>query len=158
MTGSAGAASQTFSIQSQAQIPTILELAISQTGASELRFGNIRPSALDATEAGPLSIIIDVTSNIGSRYQVTQAISGPLLNASGDEITPDHLTFTTTSTHSTGSAVGSPTVVVASSQAIYTSNPQGASDSIRADYKLTIPPSQAPGDYSAQMTYTVSSL
>ena len=138
-------------------VETILELTISQEGQSELRFGNIRPSAIDATEAGPIIMLIEVKSNSGDRYQVTQTISSPLENSEGDKIDLDHLRFTTSSSKSNGGVVSSPTPVSASSQVIFTSDPQGTSDTISAQYMLSVPPSQAPGDYSTLLTYTVSS-
>ena len=141
-----------------AYITPLLELAISQTGQSELRFGNIRPSAIDTIEVGPLTILIEVKSNTGDRYQVTQTINSALENAEGDKISLDHLKFKTSSAKLNGTAVASPTPVSASSQIIFTSDAQGTSDTISAEYTLAIPPSQAPGDYSALLTYTVSSL
>jgi len=141
----------------RATIDTILELTVSQEGQSELRFGNIQPSAIDATEAGPIGMLIEVNSNSGEPYQVTQTISSPLENSEGDKIDLDHLRFVTSSSKSNGGVVSSPTPVSASSQVIFTSDAQGTSDTISAQYMLSVPPSQAPGDYSTLLTYTVSS-
>ena len=69
----------------------------------------------------------------------------------------DQLKFKTTSSKLKGSTIDSPMPVSASSQIIYTSDVEGASDTISAEYTLTVPASQAPGDYSALLTYTVSS-
>ena len=141
-----------------AYIAPLLELAISQTGQSELRFGNIRPSAIDTTQVGPITLLIDVKSNTGDRYQVIQTINSALENSEGDKIDLSNLRFKTSSIKSNGIAIASPTPVSASSQIVFTSDAQGTSDTISAEYTLTVPASQAPGDYSALLTYTVSSL
>ena len=141
-----------------ASIGPILELTIAQEGQSELRFGNIRPSAIDTTEVGPMIMLVEVKSNSGERYQVTQTINSALENSEGNKIDLDHLKFKTSSLKSAGIAVSSPTTVSASSQIIFTSDAQGSGDTIQAEYTLAVPPAQAPGDYSALLTYTVSSL
>ncbi len=152
------AATKTVVADTRAFIAPLLELSISQEGQSELRFGNIRPSAIDTIEAGPIAVLIEVRSNTGNRYQITQTINSALVNAEGNQMSFDQLKFKTTSSKLKGSTIDSPTPVSASSQIIYTSDAEGASDTITAAYTLTVPPSQAPGDYSALLTYTVSSL
>jgi len=146
------------STNTTASIAPLLELAISQTGQSELRFGNIRPSAIDVTQVGPITLLIEVKSNTGDRYQVTQTINSALENSEGDKIDLERLKFKTSSLKPNGTTIASPTPVSVSSQIIFTSDAQGTSDTISAEYTLTVPPSQAPGDYSALLTYTVSSL
>ena len=152
------AETKTVTTSTRASIGSILELTISQAGQSELRFGNIQPSAIDSKETGPVVILIDVKSNTGERYQITQNINSTLENADGNQIDIANLKFKTSSASSSGTGIGSPTAVSTASQVIFTSDSQGASDSIKAEYTLTIPPAQAPGDYSALLTYTVSSL
>ncbi len=149
---------QSVEVHTQADIPVVLELAIEQTGQSELRFGNIQPSATQTTVSSPVLIVIHVTSNLGTSYQVTQAISNDLQNANGDQINLVNLKFKTTASKTTGTVIATPAPVSKSSQTIFISDANGNSDTINAEYTLTIPPSQAPGDYSALLTYTVSSL
>jgi hypothetical protein len=152
------AETRTIMTDAKASIGSILELSISQEGQSELRFGNIRPSAIDSITVGPVRILVEVNSNSGERYQVTQSIGGPLENVEGNQIGLDHLKFQTSASNSNGYVVSSPTAVSASPQIIFTSDTQGRSDTIAAEYTLTVPPSQEPGDYFALLTYTVSSL
>lgn len=152
------AQNQDLSVNTKADIPTILELAIEQSGQSELRFGNLHPSALQTTEAGPVTVIIHVTCNIGDSYQVTQSISNALENTEGKEIDSENLKFTSVSLKTKGTVVSQPTPVTKSAQIIFVSDASGSSDTIKAEYTLTVPASQAPGDYSAIFTYTVSTL
>ena len=152
------AESLNVSVNTTVSIPTILELKIEETGQSELHFGNIRPSTIQATEAGPVIVKIHVTSNIGETYQVTQAMSNPLENAQGVQLGSDNLKFKTTAAKTAGTVIATATPVTKNIQTIFISDLKGTSDTIQAEYTLTVPPSQAPGDYSALLTYTVSSL
>ena len=147
---------KTLITDSKAVIGPVLELTISQQGQSELKFGNIRPSALGPTEAGTVLMIIDVKANTGERYQVTQVMSGPLENAEGRKLGLEYLKFKTAGSKSNGAGIATPTNVSASAQVIFTSDANGSSDTITAEYTLTVPPSQEPGDYSSLLTYTVS--
>lgn len=149
---------KTIITDAKAHIGAVLELTVSQKGQSELKFGNIRPSAIHTTEVGPVVMQIEVKSNTGERYQVTQTMNSALENAEGSKMAAEHLKFKTASSKSNGAVVSEPTPVTAAAQVIFTSDTQGSSDTISVEYTLTVPPSQAPGDYSALLTYTVSSL
>lgn len=153
----AQAETRTITADSKASISPILELSISQQGQSELKFGNIRPSAIETVQAGPVTIIVQVNSNSGERYQVTQAVGSELSNADGETIPSSNLQFKTSSAHG-GFPISTLTPVSDASQIIYTSDTAGNSDTISAEYTLSVPESQAPGDYSGLLTYTVSSL
>ena len=152
------AETKTITANSQATIAPVLELTLSEAGQSELRFGDIRPSALGPIEAGPVLIVIEIKSNTGERYQITQMVNGSLKNSAGDEIAPEQLKFQTTALKSAGKTVPTETAVSASAQIIFESDTLGSSDTIEARYTLTVPPSQAPGDYSALLTFTVSTV
>ena len=156
--GTARAQTKTVTAISQAQITPVLELTVSQAGQSELRFGNIQPSAIDSIEAGPVLIVLNVNSNTGERYQVTQMVNGTLRNVTGDEIPQEQLKFQTTALKSEGKYVADITPVTASPQIIFESDALGSSDTIEARYTLTVPTAQAPGDYSALLTFTVSTV
>ena len=151
------AASKTATIRSQAHINDMLELTISSSGASELRFGNIRSSP-NSIKTEPITIVVSVISNTGQRYQVSQLLNGALENAQGDRILPEHLQFTTASENLTGTVISDPTGLIPGPQTIFISNSAGSSETIRAQYTLSPPPYQAPGNYSALLTYTASAL
>lgn len=149
---------QSLAALSRAAVETILELRISEEGQSELKFGNVLPSLTQQTSTGPMIINLRVNSNIGERYQVTQSLSGPLENQDGAKIDAEFLKFTTSSGNANASVKSSPEPVSTTTQTIYISDDKGTSDSIKAEYNLTVPANQAPGDYSALITYTVSSV
>ena len=152
-----GASKQATAITS-ASVPGILQLSLSQNTQSELRFGNISSSILGPTLSTPQSIQIEVTSNTGVKYILTHTASGPLDNGQGQSIPLADLQFRTVAANGTGTAVPSFTATIPSAQTVFSSNEQGTSETVSAEYQLTVPPAQAPGDYSAFITYTVSSV
>lgn len=145
-------------LESKASIVPILELTISEQAQSELKFGNVSTSILGPTVTNPKNVLLVINSNSGSKYVVTQSLSGGLENGQGQAIGLENLKFKTTSTNGTGSPVNALTTVTPAAQTVFASDEQGTSETISAEYQLTIPPSQAPGDYSALITYTVSSV
>lgn len=151
------AASKTATIRSEAFIKDILELSVSQTGQSQLSFGNVESSS-SPQELGPLRVTLIVTSNSGERYQVTELLSGPLANSNNDEIAVENLKFSSTSERSPGTGVPSPIPASTSSQTVFISDSVGSSDTINVEYMLTAPANQPPGDYSMTLTYTTSAL
>ena len=151
------AASKTVTIRTDASIQGTLELAISQSGQSELRFGNVVSSPTPTTE-GPLTVDINVISNTGERYQVDQFLNEVLENENGDQIAIENLKFKTSSERSVGTVIATPISASAAAQTIFVSDSIGTSDLISAEYTLTTPAFQAPGNYSMSLTYTVSAL
>jgi len=142
----------------KATIIPILELAISQEGQSELKFGDILPSGAGPTTSLPKTIVVEIKSNTGERYQVTQKLAWPLQNAAGDGIELENLKFRSSSAGGSGSPVTDFTPATDSAQTVFISDNAGTGEVVSIEYELTIPPAQAPGDYSSLLTYTVSSL
>jgi hypothetical protein len=152
------AANASVVVNMQAEVPVSIQLSVSPQGQSELRFGNIQPSLLETTEAGPIIVSVQVQTNAGQKYQVTQAVSGSLQNSNGDTISSNNLQYKSTALKSGSTAVASYTGVTGPSQTVYISNDQGDEDTISAEYKLTVPASQPAGDYSTLLTYTASTI
>ncbi len=151
-------ASKSVLSQTKATIAPILELTVAEQGNSELKFGSIRPSALDPTVAGPITVQINVVCNSGERYQVSQATTGPLSNLTGAKIDLEKITFRSAGAKTAGTGVSVLSPISESAQVIFTSDASGTSDSVLTEYYLNVPPAQEPGDYSTNMIYTVSTL
>ena len=153
---SAFAESVSVTVNAQASVGPTLQITLSEGGSSELRFGNIRPSAVDTTQAGPITVKIKVDCNTGEKYQVTQALNDSLMNAQGDQISAEQLTFKSSGTTTSGTGIPDFLPSSSSSQVIFVSDNKGTGDTVSAEYSLLVPPGQAPGDYSAFVTYTAS--
>ena len=134
------AASRQVTMISSASVVPVLQLSLSQNVQSELRFGNIASSALGPTISTPQTIHVEVMSNTGVRYALSHAASGPLQNALGHNIPLDNLQFHSTSLNGTGTAVIGTTSMTASAQTIFSSNEQGAGETISVEYQLVVPP------------------
>jgi hypothetical protein len=148
---------QNTAVTAKAEIPTILELNISEQGQAELNFGVIRPLADQPAELGPIVIKVDVRSNIGSRYIVSHVMNRRLENGAGDTIPSENLKFTSTPEQTRGTGVAAPMAMGTQAQTVFLSDEAGSSDTIDLEYRLTVPPAQPPGDYATLLTYTVSS-
>ena len=142
----------------KAVISPVLELAISQEGQSELKFGDILSSALGPTDSTPKTIVVEVKSNTGERYQVSQKLAGPLENSQGNRIDLENLKFKSRSAGGTGNSVADLVPAADAAQTVFISDDAGTGEMIFIEYELTIPPTQPAGDYSSLLTYTVSSL
>ncbi len=147
----------TAAVSTSAKINQALELTVAQSGQSEIHFGTIQSSDT-STKLGPFTFTVDVYSNTGQRYEMTQLINSPLQNIAGDKIPTKNLTFKTSSTRSAGTAITTPAATSDKTQTIFVSDNKGTSDTIVVEYMLEAPANQPAGDYSALLTYTVSVL
>ena len=154
----AQAATQSILLSTTANVVPILELSLSESAQLELKFGSINSSGLGPVLSEVRTIQVNVLSNTGNQYILTQSLDGPLQNTGGDTIAVNNLSFRTKAVNSTGTPIPAFTPASASAQTIFSSDNQGTAENISADYQLYIPPLQAPGDYSALITYTVSSV
>lgn len=152
------AVSTTVTIGSKASVTPTIELMVQGQKESELRFGNIAPSAASETVSGPMTMKVEVKSNTGERYQVTQNLANPLQNETGVAIPLENLSFTSRSENAGGTITEAPTKLISNHQTVYISDAQGKSATILIDYTLNVPANQAPGNYSATITYTASTL
>jgi len=151
------AENKSLAITSTAQVDSVFELSISQQGTAELYFGEITPMDTPSVRTASQLILLEINSNNGERYQVTQTTSGALENSEGKIIPLENLKFKTSSKKSLESATADFTSLTPESQTVFISDNQSANDTISIEYQLTIPPFQAPGNYTTLLTYTVSS-
>lgn len=152
------AATTTASAQAHAEIIPVLELKVSDQATSELKFGNITPSAIQSVMSPVKKINLDIRSNTGEPYIVTQSFSGPMQNTQGSTIDLEKLKFRAIPSGGQGSGVNTFTNSSSAAQTIYRSNETGQSQTVQLEFQLEVPVAQAPGDYSAFLTFTVSTI
>ncbi|MCX7927951.1 MAG: hypothetical protein N2606_07475 [Candidatus Omnitrophica bacterium] len=123
-------------------------------GGFELRFGSISASQQTISK----ELIINITSDIGSQYQVVQTLLDPLTNTEGVTIKPHQLTvFTLRGSNLFGSLrLSDPTEVSLTRNILYTSDSNGSSDSFRLVYSLSGPFS--PGFYKGRFAFTLEPI
>lgn len=156
--GTASAASTTVTVGSKASVAPTIELIVQGQKDSELRFGDVLPSASGESTTGPMTMRVEVQSNTGERYQVTHHLNNPLQNESGIAIPLENLSFTSKSSHSKGTVYESPVELTPEQQTVFISDAAGMGDTVFIDYSLKVPAKQAPGNYSTTITYTASTL
>ena len=153
------AESDSKTVQVSATILPRLELSVSPETGEGIVFGAIEQPAPGSEASRSVSVHLNVFSNLGHPYQVTQAIRRPLTNADGQRIPERQFRVSTRDAglgvlgveHPTPLTPGVPTT-------LYTSNERGKSDRFSADYTLTVTPETPAGDFGTEILYTVTSL
>ena len=164
ITGFIGAApsfaeSDSKTVRVSATILPRLELSITPDTGQEIAFGAIRQPARGEEAAQSVKVNVNVFSNLGRPYHVTQMIRRPLTNVEGRTI-PDAQFRVTTRDASRGQ-LGSPQptpLAPGAATTLYTSDERGKSEQFFADYTLTVTPQTPAGEFDTEIVYTVTSL
>jgi len=137
--------------------PQVFDLVVapeSQKGAIEFR--NLRPTD---TEAKRNEIVIEVNSNTGKRYQVTQNVYSDLVNKAGEPIRAKAFTLRTESMDTLGSLrFPNAENVQKGYTVLFVSDKKGSSDKFKVIYELAPSRDLKSGDYSTRITYSLSEL
>lgn len=153
------AESDSKTVRASATILPRLELSVSPETGEGIVFGVIEQPAPGSEAARSVSVRLNVFSNLGHPYQVTQAIRRPLTNADGQRIPEGQFRVTTRDAGLGVLGVEQPTPLTPGlPTTLYTSNERGKSDRFSADYTLTVTPETPAGDFDTEILYTVTSL
>ncbi len=121
-------------------------------GGNSLRFGRVDNQSVANKEAR-----IRIISNDGKQYQIFQRILEPLVNERGYSMNPSGITtYTLNASNSAGTLyVQEPTSFGYSDQLLYTSNPNGDSDSFQVVYNIDKNKIEQSGDYLGKLQYVL---
>lgn len=137
--------------------PRIFSLLIypeNQKGAIE--FLNLRPTDVSPRQA---EVTLEVKSNTGKQYQVTQNMASELSNKEGVVIRSKYFTLRTEGLETKGVLK-----VIAAEEmkkgetVLFVSDPNGSPDKFKLVYQLAVSRDIKAGDYSTQITYSISEL
>ncbi len=120
-----------------------------------LEFLNLRP------EGQPQSneVIIEVNSNTGKPYQVTQNLYSELKNKEGETIRVKYFNLRTESMDTLGTLKFSAAEAVTKGEAVlFISDKKGSSDKFKVVYELAPSRDLKYGDYSSAITYSLSEI
>jgi hypothetical protein len=133
--------------------PRVFELSVTP----ENKRGILRFEALKPKEPPKVNeVIVEIKSNIGRRYQVTQNVYSDLINRQGDVIPPGYFTIRTESLDTKGNLRFSARQGVKKGDtALFISDDKGSSDKFKIIYELTIPADVPAGDYSTRISYSL---
>ena len=127
-----------------------------RTGGDTVEFGTVKRVPEETVETKPVQVDIAVLSNLGVPYQVSQAVTTPLVNEEGQTLPLEDFLVQADETVYGNGKVASPEPVRAAEQVLFESNSQGDTDTFTANYFLKIPPTQAGGDYQTSIVYTIA--
>ena len=136
-----------------------LELSISPNTGESIAFGELEQPAPGDTRSRSVTVTVNVFSNLGHPYQVTQLVRQPMTNPQGHLIPDEQFRITTlgTARGSLGAMDATP-ITPGASTTLYTSDDRGKSDTFLAEYTLTVTPQTPAGDFNTEVLYTVTSL
>lgn len=118
----------------------------------EIEFRDLKPLGQPKTS----EVILEVTSNTGKPYQISQEISGGLVNKEGVEIPAKYFTLRTENINAKANLKFLEKQDVKKGNTIlFVSDSKGAPAKIKVIYELTSPMEIMAGDYSANVTYSL---
>lgn len=135
------------------EVERIFELAITPQGQGfSIEFRDLKPLAPPKES----SLLIEVRTNTGKPYQVSQDISMDLTNKAGDSIAGKYFTIRTEGAGNKGSLkIPAKQEVKKGSTVLYVSDSNGSADKFKVIYELTCPKEIKAGDYSTNAAFSL---
>jgi hypothetical protein len=134
----------------------IFELSLEpQDPKGRIEFSNLKPKSLPQQS----EVIVDIKSNTGKKYQVSQKVFSDLTNKEGNVISPEYFTLKTENIDLEGDLKFlSKANVQKGETVLYVSDAKGSAGSFKVIYELTCPADIVAGDYSTRITYSLVEL
>ncbi|MBU1871564.1 MAG: hypothetical protein KKH80_02050 [Candidatus Omnitrophica bacterium] len=136
--------------------PEVFELIITpQLGTGFLRFDNLK-----AGEPPRISEVgVEVKSNIARPYQVSQNISSFFTSKAGIIIPSEYFTLRSEPDNTRGRLrYSEKTAMRIGDMVLFVSDEKGSTDRFKVIYELSIPLDLKSGDYSTQITYSITAI
>jgi len=105
-------------------------------------------------------VLIEVKSNLGRPYQVTQNVLSELVNSQGDKIPAQYFSLRTIAQNNTQGKLKIPDriPVEKGSALLFISDLKGSADQFKIIYELISPADLKAGNYSSRITYTLTEI
>ncbi|MGD9015271.1 MAG: hypothetical protein PVI33_04535, partial [Candidatus Omnitrophota bacterium] len=140
----------------EVEIERVFDIAVeTEIGVGIIEFRDLKPRQPPKT----YEVAINIMTNIGKQYQVTQKATSDLVNREGQVIPQGYFTLRTESLETKGVlkfAQNSP--VKKGDTVLFISDRDGSADSFKVIYELTCPAEIKAGDYSTSVVYSLSEL
>ncbi|MCX5701573.1 MAG: hypothetical protein NTW64_01125 [Candidatus Omnitrophica bacterium] len=151
----------------EAEIAPVFDLIITPELGGVIKFRNIKPSRQPTVSSS--EVIIEIKTNIGKKFQVSQKALSDLVNKEGKIVPSDYFTLRTEPIDNTGTdkdidkikgllRFPKNTAVTKEDTAIFISDEIGSPGRFKVIYELNVPLDVGPGDYSANVVYSISEL
>ena len=139
----------------EVEIPTIFDIIIKPETGGSIEFRDLKP--LKPSKLN--EVAIEIETNTGKPYQVSQNLLAELTNPEGDIISPDNFTLKIEGGDSGGTLkFAKKTPVKTGESVLFVSNSEGDPDSFKAIYELDVPLNIRSGNYSTRITYSISEI
>jgi len=127
--------------------------ALPAEGGFDIRFGRVTPTDFKQSR----EITLQIASDIGKQYVVSQRIAQPLTSSMGDQLPDDQFRmYPRLNSNTKGTLLFQEELPVSQSEKIlYTSNTAGDSDSFKLIYTITPRDGQIPGSYYGRIIYVL---
>ncbi len=105
-------------------------------------------------------VLIEVKSNLGRPYQVTQNVSSEMVSSKGEKIPAGNFSLQALPAGNTRGnlRVAAKTPVEKGSQILFVSDAAGSPDKFKVVYELICPADLTAGNYSSRITYTLTEV
>ncbi|MDD5668743.1 MAG: hypothetical protein PHE58_01750, partial [Candidatus Omnitrophica bacterium] len=135
--------------------PRVFELIVKPVSGGVIRFTDVK-----ATQSPKVSEVqIEIKSNVGKQYQITQTVPSPLVNKEGNTIPFKNFTLKEESTDTKGLLkFPSASEVVVGDTTLFVSDSKGSPDKFKIFYELAPSLEIKAGDYSTRIMYSISEL
>ncbi|MCX5669578.1 MAG: hypothetical protein NTX89_05685 [Candidatus Omnitrophica bacterium] len=133
------------------------EISISpQDQRYSIDFANLKPSD------GPRlnEVLIEVKSNLGRPYQVTQNVLSELVSSDGEKILSQYFSLQTLAVNETKGnlKISNKIPVEKGNVLLFVSDTNGSADKFKVIYELICPTDLKAGNYSSRITYTLTEI
>ncbi|MFH1782462.1 MAG: hypothetical protein ABH848_02475 [Candidatus Omnitrophota bacterium] len=136
-------------------IPRVFDAVVTPETFGKIEFLDIRKDR----EPKLNEVLVDIKTNIGKKYQVSQNILSDLTNSEGKTIPSKYFTFKAEPLDSKGVVkFTEETEVKKGETVLFISDVKGESDSFKVTYELNIPLDIPAGDYSTRITYSLTEI
>ncbi len=133
--------------------PRVFELLVKPEAGGVIRFTGVRPSQSPKSS----EVLIEIKSNTGRQYQVTQRMLSDLMSTGGDTISSKFLTIKEAGLDTRGVLKFPSAVPLSAGETIlFVSDPLGSGDRFKVIYELAPSMDIRAGDYSARIVYSIS--
>jgi hypothetical protein len=105
-------------------------------------------------------VLVEVKTNIGRPYQITQNILSDLVSSNGEKISSKYFSLQTISVDNTKGSlkVTNKTPIEKGNLLLFVSDAKGSSDQFKIVYELVCPADLRAGNYSSRITYTLTEV
>ncbi|MEW6075372.1 MAG: hypothetical protein AB1530_03595 [Candidatus Omnitrophota bacterium] len=143
------------SVDFEVDVPRIFDLVIKPASGGLIQFRNVKP--LEPPQKSEVEI--EIHSNVGKKYQMTQKVISELTDKEGHVIADKFFTIQMEDARTKGQLkIPEKTPVTRGDTVLFVSDNKGSPDAFKLVYELQLPLDYRAGDYSTRIVYSLSEI